>query len=156
MDWITRIPADVFDKAMANNVMLAEQFGQRYVQMLRLGAMLDQKSSSMLTYLAILLAGVSVLLVGESEAGAASGVMGGLIALEFAIVFAAAFLFLSCARTSSFSILQGEDAEAVFAQGMAMINGRFARFNVGFALAVIGSFLFAVLVFIRIAAQYFL
>lgn len=156
MDWITRIPPKIFDEIMASNVMLVEQYGERYGQILRMGAMLDQKSSSMLTYLAILLAGVSILLVGESEASAVSGVIGVLITLEFVIVFTAAFLFLSCARTMSFSILRRDDAEEMFALGMAMINGRFARFNVGFTLTVAASILFAVLIFTRLLSQYFL
>ena len=43
MDWITRIPPDIFEKTMANNILLAEKHGARYGQLLRVGGMIDQK-----------------------------------------------------------------------------------------------------------------
>ncbi len=156
MDWITRIPPEMYDRATANNVMLAEKYGVRYGQMLRMGAMLDQKSSSMLTYLAILLAGVSILLVGGDEMGIGRGLFGVIVAFEFLIVFVAAFLFLSCARTISFGPLLRDDPEEMMTLGYAMISGRFARFNVGYWLTVTASIIFAALITARMLGQYFL
>ena len=156
MDWITRIPPEVFDKTMANNLMLLEQHGARYGQLLRMGGMIDQKSSSMLTYLAILLAGASILVVGGDETGIERGIFGLLVAFEFVIVFAAAFLFLSCARTISHAHLQGEDPEEMMDGGMAIISGRYARFQVGYWLTVAASAIFAVLIAARVFGQYFL
>jgi hypothetical protein len=156
VDWITRIPPDVFEKAMGNNIVLAEQHGARYGQLLRIGGMIDQKSSSMLTYLAILLAGVSILIVGGGETGVRRGMFGVLVAIEFFIVFVAAFLFLSCVRTISFTAFRGASPEAMLDRGMMMISGRFARFQVAYWLSVGASVLFAVLMFARLLAEYFL
>jgi len=156
MDWITRIPPDIFEKAMANNIQLAEKHGTRYGQLLRVGGMIDQKSSSMLTYLAILLAGVSILIVGGGESPVGRGLFGALVAFEFFIVFVAAFLFLSCVRTISFTPLQRDDPEEMMELGFTLINGRFARFNVAYWLTVTASIIFAVLITARMLGQYFL
>jgi len=156
LDWITRIPPDVFEKTMANNVMLTEKYGAQYGQLLRIGGMIDQKSSSMLTYLAILLAGVSILIVGGGDMGVGRGVFGAFVALEFFIVFVAAFLFLSCVRTISFAPLQVDDPEEMMELGYAMISGRFARFGVAYWLTGAASALFAVLITARMLGQYFL
>ena len=156
MDWITRIPPDVFQRTMTNNVMLTEKYGAQYGQLLRVGAMIDQKSSSMLTYLAILLAGVSILIVGGGESPVGRGIFGALVALEFFIVFVAAFLFLSCVRTISFAPLQVDDPEEMMELGYAMISGRFARFGVAYWLTVAASVIFAVLISARMLGQYFL
>lgn len=156
MDWITRIPPDVFDKAMAKEAALRYSGDERFGQFIRMAAMMDQKSSSMLTYLAILLAGVSILLVGGGEAGIAPGLMGVLLSIEFGMVFLAAFLFLSCARTVSFSVLVRGNVEESMEIMAQLLSGRYARFGVAFVLTVVASGLFAMLIAIRIAAQYFL
>lgn len=109
----------------------------------------------MLTYLAILLAGVSIFFVGADRQSESMDLMDILMMIEFIIVFAAAFLFLSCAKLVSLKAVLSDDVDEILENMHRIMSGRSTRFRLAFALTVIASAGFAVLIFFRILGTYF-
>jgi len=142
-------------RGLDGDALAREHRGQRHGQLVRQGSLIDQKSSSMLTYLAILLAGVSIFFVGADRQSESMDLMDILMMIEFIIVFAAAFLFLSCAKLVSLKAVLSDDVDEILENMHRIMSGRSTRFRLAFALTVIASAGFAVLIFFRILGTYF-
>lgn len=147
---------DVFEILLTREAELRERHADRYGQLIRMAGMIDQKASSMLTYLAVLLAGVSVLLVGGTDTGLPRGAYGLLLAFEFGVVFFAAFLFLSAAQVTSMRPMLRPTTDETMVAMQQLIGGRVKRFRLGYWLTIFASAMFAALILARIVGQYFL
>jgi len=120
----------------------------------RIGRLIDQKATSMLTYLAVLVAGGSIMFVSEDESHLAVGLA---FMVLFGMVFAAAFLCLSVTSiTTTSGVFKGRTPEQSRDFATRVVCAREARFNLAYRLTVLASGLFAVLIFMRVFAQYFL
>ena len=124
-------------RVLDSDARAMEENGARYSQLVRQASLIDQKSSSMLTYLAILLAGVSILFVGGNGEDESLGLIDVLMMIEFVIVFAAAFVFLSCAKMVSFKHLLFDEVDELLETAHKLISGRYTRFRLGFTLTAI-------------------
>lgn len=118
--------------------------------------LLDQKATSMLTYLAILLAGMSVILVGGNAGSDSNWALGAFISILFGMLFLSAFLCLSVAIFKTAP--SGDDLvlEDLPETRMRDASGRVWRFQAAYWLTVTSSAGFAILVFMRMLNQYFL
>jgi len=118
--------------------------------------LLDQKATSMLTYLAILLAGMSVIIT-SGDAGTGDGwVAVAFVSILFGMLFLSAFLCLSVSMIKLAP--RGDDViiEDLPEKRMRDASGRVWRFQAAYWLTVASSAGFAVLVFTRVLDQYFL
>jgi len=134
----------------------AEIGGEEWTSVDSVFRLLDQKATSMLTYLAILLAGVSVILVGSDTRAGPDWVSVAFLSVLFGMLFLSAFLCLSV-TTLKLAPRGGKEVQ----EGTPNIrirdaSGRVWRFQAAFWLTAASSVGFAVLVFTRMFGQYFL
>jgi len=147
--------ASTYKALLESEEVALEKYGARHAQLARQAAMIDQKASSMLTYLAILLAGVSIFLVGADETSAGLNIAGVLVLVAFVTIFTAAFLFLSCARLVSVRPMLADSPDELMENMYRLLGLRYFRFQLGFRLTIVASALFAVLVGLRLFSTYF-
>ena len=116
--------------------------------------LLDQKATSMLTYLAILLAGMSVILVGGDAWADTNWVLVVFVSTLFGMLFLSAFL---CLSVSMIKLAPRGDKlipEDLPEKRMRDASGRVWRFQAAYWLTVASSVGFAVLVFARLFDQF--
>lgn len=118
--------------------------------------LLDQKATSMLTYLAILLAGMSVILVGGDVETDREWVSVAFLSILFGMVFVSAFLCLSVTILKLAPRRDEQNLGDLPEIRMRDASGRVWRFQAAFWLTVASSVGFAVLVFTRLLSQHFL
>ncbi len=130
--------------------------GEEWANVDNVFRLLDQKATSMLTYLAILLTGVSVVLVGGDTGTDSNWALGAFITILFGMLFLSAFLCLSVAIIKKAPSGDDQNLEDLPETRMRDASGRVWRFQAAYWLTVASSAGFAILVFTRMLNQYFL
>lgn len=128
-------------------------------ELMRGASVLDNKSGLMLTYLAILLAGISIFLAGGESAvtfGLPRAVFGFGIALLFGAVIASALLCFSCTIMIDVRKFRDIDQDELMTTMFKLMYHRVRRFMLAYWLTVAASVAFAALLFATILNQYFL
>jgi len=128
-------------------------------ELLRGAGVLDNKSGLMLTYLAILLAGISIFLAGGESAvtfGLPRAIFGLGIALLFGAVIASALLCFSCTIMIDVRKYRDIDQDELMTTMFTLMYHRVRRFMLAYWLTVAASVAFAALLFATILNQYFI
>jgi len=131
-----------------------------YLEQARVSALLDQKATSALTFLALLLAGASLVLAtstGADMEGVSRAIWGIIVLMLYGAIFAAAFLCLSCTRLLSIKDAVAQvDEQGQFLPMPDVLAGRYVRFVWAFWFTVAASALLFVIIVFRVVAEYFL
>jgi len=144
---------EAFRSSLSQFQDLMRQGGDEILTLDRIARLIDQKATSLLTYLAIILAGVSIMFVGGSNNDGYGWAFTIAFTILFGIIFTAAFLCLSVTSIVTGSrVFNGRTTEEVLEHMTIVIAARESHFRLSYRLTVVSSGLFAVLVFFRLFA----
>ena len=144
-----------FRASLGTHRMGAQIDKEEWISLDQVFRLLDQKATSMLTYLAILLAGMSILLVGGNTGAEREWVWVAFLSIQFGMLFLSAFLCLSVTILKLAPREGKETFEGTPQTRMRDASGRVWRFQAAYWLSVASSAGFAVLVFTRLLSQFF-